>query len=87
MPNVGSVYNTFTIGGIESIYQDLTPTTAGAKDVITYGFGSPSNTNGFDAAAAPALGAQQYIPFGTGDHIVADPVSRGIHRDKRAPAV
>ena len=73
VPNVGSVYNTFTIGGIESIYQDLTPTTAGGKDVITYGFGSPSNTNGFDAAGAPAEGAQQYIPFGTGDHIVADP--------------
>jgi hypothetical protein len=72
VPNVGSVYNTFTIGGIESIYQDLTPTTAGGKDVITYGFGSPSNTNGFDAAGAPALGAQQYIPFGTGDHIVPD---------------
>ena len=53
VPNVGSVYNTFTIGGIESIYQDLTPTTAGGKDVITYGFGSPSNTNGFDAAELP----------------------------------
>jgi hypothetical protein len=72
VPNVGSVYNTFTINGIESIYQDLTPTTAGAKDVVTYGFGSPSNTNGFDASAAPAEGAQQYIPFGTGDHIVPD---------------
>jgi hypothetical protein len=72
VPNVGSVYNTFTIGGIESIYQDLTPTTAGAKDVVTYGFGSPTNSNGFDASIAPAEGAQQYIPFGTGDHIVPD---------------
>jgi hypothetical protein len=71
-PNVGSVYNTFTIGGIRSIYEDLTPTQQGAKDVIHYGFTNPTNTNGFDAAGAPALGAQQYIPFGTGDHIVPD---------------
>ncbi len=73
IPNVGSVYNTFTIGGIRSIYEDLTPTQQGAKDVVMYGFTNPTNSNGFDASAAPALGAQQYIPFGTGDHIVADP--------------
>jgi hypothetical protein len=71
-PNVGSVYNTFTIGGIRSIYEDLTPLQQGGKDVIHYGFTNPTNTNGFDAAGAPALGAQQYIPFGTGDHIVPD---------------
>ena len=88
VPNVGSVYNTFTIGGIESIYQDLTPTTAGGKDVITYGFGSPSNTNGFDAAGAPALGrATVHTVRHRRPHRSRLFFPRSLYRDKRASAL